>query len=86
VQRSFTGEPEGENVGLPDISVRELATVIPLLGLSLFLGFHPSPVLDRVDPAVKDLVAHVEARTDYKEPAVANEGPLVVESASEDGK
>jgi NADH-quinone oxidoreductase subunit M len=86
VQRTFTGEPEGENVGLPDISVRELATVIPLLGLSLFLGFHPSPVLDRVDPAVKDLVAHVEAHSDYKEPAVAKEGPLVVERASEDGK
>ena len=60
VQRAFTGEPQGENVGLRDISLRELATVVPLLGLSLFLGFYPKPVLDRVKPAVDDLVTHVQ--------------------------
>jgi NADH-quinone oxidoreductase subunit M len=74
VQRTFTGEPQGENVGLPDISLRELATVVPLLALSLFLGFHPKPVLDRVNPAAEDLIAHVEERTDYHQPAVATVG------------
>ncbi|MCU1429467.1 MAG: NADH-quinone oxidoreductase subunit [Actinomycetia bacterium] len=77
VQRAFTGEPEGENVGLPDLSLRELATVVPLLALSLFLGFHPRPVLDRVDPASRDLIAHVEQTTKYRQPAVANNGPKV---------
>jgi NADH-quinone oxidoreductase subunit M len=77
VQRAFTGEPQGENVGLPDISLRELATVVPLLALSLFLGFHPKPVLDRVNPAAEDLIAHVEQRTDYKQPTVADLGPRV---------
>jgi NADH-quinone oxidoreductase subunit M len=74
VQRAFMGEPEGENVGLPDITVRELATVVPLLGLSLFLGVYPKPVLERVEPSVRALVEHVEDRSDFVEPSVA-EGP-----------
>ena len=74
VQRAFTGEPEGENVGLRDISFRELATVVPLLGLSLFLGFYPKPVLDRVKPAVDDLVAHVQQTTNYHAPSVSTNG------------
>jgi NADH-quinone oxidoreductase subunit M len=76
VQRAFTGEPEGDNVDLPDISVRELATVVPLLGLSLFLGFYPKPVLDRVEPSVRALVEHVEEHSDFVEPSVAADGPV----------
>jgi NADH-quinone oxidoreductase subunit M len=75
VQRAFTGEPEGENVGLPDVTIRELATVVPLLALSLFLGFHPDPVLDRLEPSTDALIEHVEARSDYEQP----EEPVVVE-------
>jgi NADH-quinone oxidoreductase subunit M len=71
VQRAFTGEPQGDNVGMPDISIRELATVVPLLGLSLFLGFYPKPVLDRVKPAVDDLVTHVQQSTHYRAPNVS---------------
>ena len=63
VQRAFTGEPEGDNVGMRDISFRELATVVPLLGLSLFLGFYPKPVLDRLQPTVHDLIVHVHEST-----------------------
>jgi NADH-quinone oxidoreductase subunit M len=74
VQRAFTGEPEGDNVGLHDLTLREAIVVLPLLGLSLFLGFHPSPVIDRVEPAVDRLVRHVEAHSDYREPAVSSGG------------
>jgi NADH-quinone oxidoreductase subunit M len=76
VQRAFTGEPKGDNVGMRDISFRELATVVPLLGLSLFLGFYPKPVLDRVRPAVDDLVAHVQQSTGYHAPAVSTSGEV----------
>ena len=67
-QRAFTGEPEAKNADLPDISFRELATVVPLLALSLFLGFYSKPLFDRTKVAVDDLVAHVEMHADYKEP------------------
>jgi NADH-quinone oxidoreductase subunit M len=82
VQRTFMGEPEGENTTLPDISMRELATIVPLLGLSLFLGFHPRPVLDRLEPAAHDLVTHVEQKTDYREPSVSEQGPRVAQDAT----
>jgi NADH-quinone oxidoreductase subunit M len=75
VQRAFTGEPKGDNVGLRDISFRELATVVPLLGLSLFLGFYPKPVLDRLKPAVDDLVVHVHQTTTYGGPATDGTKP-----------
>jgi NADH-quinone oxidoreductase subunit M len=77
VQRAFTGEPDEANAATPDIGARELVTIVPLLGLSLFLGFFPQPVLDRVDPAVKALVTHVEEHSDLEVPAVSDEGPLV---------
>ena len=67
-QRVFTGEPEGENKGLKDLDMRELTCVAPLLLLSLFLGLYPRPILDRVQPSVKNLVHYVESNTKYKEP------------------
>jgi NADH-quinone oxidoreductase subunit M len=72
VQRAFTGEPDDENKATPDIRVRELVTVVPLLGLSLFLGFYPKPVLDRLQPSVQALIRHVEQNSDYKAPTVPN--------------
>jgi len=85
VQRAFTGEPDEANKATPEIGFRELVTVVPLLGLSLFLGFYPKPVLDRLQPSVKALVAHVEQHSDYREPAVANLGP-VAQAANGAGK
>ncbi len=77
VQRTLTGEPDGDNLTMREVSLREICTVVPLLGLSLFLGFYPKPVLDRVQPSVERLIHHVEDHSDYKEPAVSNEGPAV---------
>ena len=74
-QRVFMGEPSEENRKLPEINLRELACVVPLLALSLFLGIYPKPVLDRIEPSVKALIVHVEKNSDYREPGVANEGP-----------
>ncbi|MCZ7535825.1 MAG: NADH-quinone oxidoreductase subunit M [Acidimicrobiia bacterium] len=88
VQRSFTGEPSEENAGLPDITGRELMTVLPLIGLSLFLGFYPKPVLDRIEPDVRALVQHVEQYGDgFAEPDVARPGAHdPPAAANEDGE
>jgi NADH-quinone oxidoreductase subunit M len=64
-QRVFMGEPEGENAAVRDLSARELTILVPLLGLSLFLGVYPKPVLDRVEPTVKALIAHVDANSSF---------------------
>jgi NADH-quinone oxidoreductase subunit M len=70
-QRAFTGAPEGENATLRDLKIRELLAVVPLLGLSLFLGLYPKPIIDRVEPSVRRVICGVERGSDYKEPAVA---------------
>ena len=72
VQRAFTGVPDKVNAATPDIGIRELVTVLPLLGLSLFLGFYPKPVLDRLQPSVQVLIQHVEQNSNYKAPVVPN--------------
>jgi NADH-quinone oxidoreductase subunit M len=76
-QRVFTGEPEGENVQFRDLDRRELASVVPLLALSLLLGVFPKPLLERIEPSVKALVEHVESRTGYRQPEVVELGPRV---------
>jgi NADH-quinone oxidoreductase subunit M len=67
-QRVFTGKPSGENVGMKDVSLREVIVVVPLLALSLFLGLYPKPVLDRVQPAVELRVHNLERKSDYRQP------------------
>ena len=59
-QRVFTGVPEGDNATLVDATPRELVVVVPLLALSLFIGLYSKPVIDRVEPTVKCVMAHFE--------------------------
>jgi NADH-quinone oxidoreductase subunit M len=75
-QRSFMGEPSGENAKLVDLNIREICCVVPLLAISLFLGLYPKPVLDRIEPSVNKVICQVEAGSNYKQPKVA-EGRVV---------
>ncbi len=73
-QRVFHGPAEGANAEIPDLSLREGLTLAPLVVLIVFLGVYPKPVLDRVEPAVTALVAHVDEyveRFDEPVPVVA---------------
>ncbi|MGH9022432.1 MAG: complex I subunit 4 family protein, partial [Acidimicrobiia bacterium] len=82
-QRVFTGEPEGPNRDMADLRRGELATVLPLLALSLALGLYPKPLLDRVEPAVGALVRHVEERTQYRSPEPGSLAEADGESSSD---
>ncbi len=73
-QRVFHGEPDEANAGMLDLTWRERAVMAPLLVLIVFLGVYPKPVLERIEPAVDRLVAHVEAHSDYEQPTVAAGG------------
>jgi NADH-quinone oxidoreductase subunit M len=70
-QRVFHGTPTADNVGLPDMTMREKAVMAPLVVLIVFLGVYPKPVLDRINPSVEAIVERVEATTDFRQPAVA---------------
>lgn len=66
-QRVFTGKPTGENAKMTDATKREILLVAPLLVLSLFLGLYPKPVLERIEPTVRQKIAFLEQKTDYRE-------------------
>jgi NADH-quinone oxidoreductase subunit M len=74
-QRVFHGEPDGENAEFTEMRWKEGLVLAPLLGLIVFLGVYPKPVLERMEPSVDALITHVEDNSDYTEPAVAADGP-----------
>jgi NADH-quinone oxidoreductase subunit M len=73
-QRVFHGEPTEEDLATPDMRAGELAYMLPLLGLIVFLGVYPKPVLERIEPSVAALVSHIEGATDFEEPDAATSG------------
>jgi NADH-quinone oxidoreductase subunit M len=79
-QRVFHGPVEGENATMQDMTRWELLYMAPLLAGIVFLGIYPKPVLERIEPAVDDLVAHLEEHTDFREPDTAgHEEPVAAE-------
>jgi NADH-quinone oxidoreductase subunit M len=46
---------------IQDLSYREIAIMVPLVALTILLGFYPAPVLDVTAVSVKKLVASHEA-------------------------
>ncbi len=41
-----------ENRTFPDLSRREMAILAPLLALMIWIGVHPAPILERIEPSV----------------------------------
>ncbi|KES08017.1 NADH:ubiquinone oxidoreductase subunit M [Streptomyces toyocaensis] len=61
-QRTMTGPVKPEVAAMPDLKVREIAVVAPLVVLLVFLGVYPKPVTDVVNPAVKQTMSDVEKK------------------------
>jgi NADH-quinone oxidoreductase subunit M len=49
-----------ENEKLIDLSGREVAAIAPIVLLILWMGIHPRPVLDRIEPTVNVLLGRLE--------------------------
>ncbi|MCZ1009215.1 NADH-quinone oxidoreductase subunit M [Streptomyces lydicus] len=63
-QRTMTGPVKEDVRSMPDLRVRELVVVAPLIALLLFLGAYPKPLTDLVNPAV----GHTLSVVDKKDP------------------
>jgi NADH-quinone oxidoreductase subunit M len=61
-QRTMTGPVRPELARMPDLRLRELAVVTPLIVLLIFLGVYPKPVTDIVNPAVKQTMSDVHQK------------------------
>ena len=80
-QRVFHGPAEGDNATMADLNLREGLVLAPLLALIVFMGVYPKPVIERMEPAVDALVAHVEHHVDgFHEPTSRLGADLGVES------
>ena len=53
------------------------------LAVIVFTGVYPKPMLERIEPAVESLIAHVEDKADYESPEPAH--VAVVDEHGEDG-
>jgi len=54
VERVFWGKlRHTENMGLKDIGVREIASVLPLIILAFVLGVYPKPILERIHQSLQ---------------------------------
>ncbi len=53
-----------ENTHLPDLNKRELALLVPLLAVIIWLGVYPAPVLRRMEGSSQQLINRVEAHSE----------------------
>jgi NADH-quinone oxidoreductase subunit M len=73
-QQVFHGVPKPADEKTRDLTWLERLVMAPLIILIVFLGVYPKPVLDRINPSVTQLVAHVEHATGQSQPPVASGG------------
>ncbi len=76
-QRVAGGPVRDQVAGMTDLKLRETLAVAPLIGLVIFVGVYPKPVLDIINPAVRVTMAQVH-QTD---PVPAHPAPGVTTTA-----
>jgi NADH-quinone oxidoreductase subunit M len=71
----FNKLDKDENREMQDLSGREIAVLAPLLALMIGIGFHPTPLLERMEPSVRAVVERVEASAPAAQAALDAEAP-----------
>jgi NADH-quinone oxidoreductase subunit M len=56
LQRVFLGKPNEKWASMPDVNLREMFTLVPLLVIVLVLGIYPSLLLNVMTPSINHLV------------------------------
>jgi NADH-quinone oxidoreductase subunit M len=75
-QRVFHGEPDTDDDGnpkpFPELRLKEGMVLLGFIGIIVFTGVYPKPMIDRVQPSVDALLVHIsdKARVDIAEPTV----------------
>jgi NADH-quinone oxidoreductase subunit M len=66
-KRSFFGPVTNKiNLELKDLNTKELAALIPMVAIIIWLGVYPKPVLQPIDNSVKALVSLMHEKADKK--------------------
>ena len=56
----FNSLDKPENADLPDLNRRELALLVPLIAVIIWLGVYPAPVLRRMEGSAQVLIDRVQ--------------------------
>jgi NADH-quinone oxidoreductase subunit M len=67
-QRVFHGEPDEANAAFPELRAKEAMVLLPFIVAIVFTGVYPKPLLDRIEPSVEALVAHVADNSAFSIP------------------
>jgi NADH-quinone oxidoreductase subunit M len=73
-QRTMTGPVRESTKDMPDLRVREVVALAPLLVLIVVLGLYPKPVLDTLNPTVDSILEHVGVSDPQPTVAADSEG------------
>ncbi|UCF78812.1 MAG: NADH-quinone oxidoreductase subunit M [Candidatus Eiseniibacteriota bacterium] len=55
LQRMFLGKPQEQYAAFPDMSARELVSLVPLQILTVAIGVYPWPIIDFMDTTIESL-------------------------------
>jgi NADH-quinone oxidoreductase subunit M len=64
-QRVFHGEPDEDNKSFAELTLKEGMVLSIFIGIIVFTGVYPKPMIDRVEPSVDALIAHVADRAGF---------------------
>jgi NADH-quinone oxidoreductase subunit M len=75
VQRVFFNALETQaNREIEDVSGRELAILAPLCALMIWIGWNPTPFLERMEPSVRAVLERVEGAAPQGTAALPRDG------------
>ena len=86
-QRVFHGEPDEDNKSFAELRWKEGMVLLPFVAAIVFCGVYPKPMLDRIQPSVNALIAHISDKTGYEDPqpTAVEDDPAVEEPAADEG-
>ena len=67
-QQAFHHRPDEANANTRDLNWREGLVMVPLVGLIIFIGVYPKPLLDRIAPTVSATVNRVDSANGKQQP------------------
>jgi NADH-quinone oxidoreductase subunit M len=73
VQRVFFGPIDNEeNKHIPEIAWNEIAALVPIVILMVWIGVHPNTFLKKMEPSVRHLLTQVEGGVESPTPVLAS--------------
>ncbi|MGW8268694.1 MAG: hypothetical protein ACWGSQ_20175, partial [Longimicrobiales bacterium] len=78
----FNALEKTENREMPDLSKREMVILTPMLALMIWIGFNPTPFLERMEPSVNAVLEQVNGSNPQARSAQGEEVQVTLTDAT----